>query len=91
MYCGEVPSSLLPGPVTDHSAGPSAAPPDPCVSLIVVTTLLAAVSIVTVRPVPDVGLLRSSEKSSTPSINASSLSGKSITTSVIDAPSAGAV
>ena len=51
MNCEVVPSSLLTGPVTDQSAGPSGAPPTPCVSLIVVVTLADAGAMATAEPV----------------------------------------
>ena len=51
VYCAVEPSSLLAGPVTDHSPGPSAAPAGPWVSLIVVVTLAAAGSTPMVSPV----------------------------------------
>ena len=50
VYCDVRPSSIFAGPATDHSAGPSTAPPGPCVSLIVVVTLAAVDETATAKP-----------------------------------------
>ena len=50
VYCGVVPSSLAVGPAIDQSAGPSATPPGPWVSLMVVVTLAAIATMLTDAP-----------------------------------------
>ena len=86
VYCPEDPSSPATGPVIDQAAR---LPVDK--SSIVVVTDAAAASTVTAMPVLVVGLLNSSAKSSGPSVHTSALIARSITKSVIEAPSAGAV
>ena len=53
--------------------------------------MAAVASIPVAAPVDEAALLRSIEKSSVPSMNPSSVNGRSITRSLIDAPSLGAV
>ena len=91
VYDTSPPSSPAAGPVIDHCAGPSAGPPIPCVSFIVVVTVSAAALTATLPPVAEPALARSIEKSSAPSTNTSSISIRSISRSSISSPSAAAV
>ena len=86
MYRAVDPSSAVTGPVIDHSAGPSAAWAS---SITVVTS--SAESMATAAPVDVVALVKANVKSSGPSMSASMVMPRSITRSVIDAPSDGAV
>ncbi len=90
VYCAVAPSSAEVVPVIDQRAGPSAGPSGPWVSSITVVTSSAVVSMLTAAPVDVAALVKASVKSSGPSMNASLVIPRSITRSVIDAPSDGA-
>ena len=91
VYCAVVPSSAKVVPVIDHTAGPSAAPPGPCVSLMTVMTSSAAVSMAIAAPVEVAALVSASVKSSGPSKMTSSAITRLMIKSAIIAPSDGAV
>ena len=85
-----MPSLAVPVPVIENTAS-SGVPAIPIVSLMVVVTLSASESTLTLMPVGPVALERSTVKVSSPSAIMSSVSIKSITKSVIVSPSLVAV